>query len=108
MPGQYVLRSVRVRFLRRRPGSSVSLLTARDVMPEVHEELTEQLQDLLHCVWSCEAQARREDRIEHSGAARHKCAPPAVVLDNVAYGIHFCACGQRWEWSFLTATWHPM
>jgi len=59
---QSILRAVRVRFLRRLSGSSVSALTAIDVEPETHPELQEQYADLLDCVWRCEAQERATDR----------------------------------------------
>ena len=58
-----ILRAVRVRFLRRRPGSSVSMLVARDIQDEPYAELQEQYADLLDCVWRCEARERQNDRI---------------------------------------------
>ena len=58
---QSILR-IRVVCLRRRPNSSVSLLTAVDIAEEIHPEPAEQLQDLLDCVWKQEAAVRREER----------------------------------------------
>lgn len=60
----HILRNVRVRFLRRRPGSSVSLLTARDVMPEPFTDLPARYESLLDCVWACERRERQNDRID--------------------------------------------
>lgn len=59
-----ILRAVRVRFLRRRPHSSVSLLTALDIQPERYPELQEQYASLLDCVWQCEREAARTDHQE--------------------------------------------
>ena len=61
---QKVLRAVRIRFLRRLHGSSISELTALDVMPEAHPEIQEQYADLLGCVWECERRARQDARLE--------------------------------------------
>lgn len=59
-----ILRAVRVRFLRRISGSSVSMLTALDISPEPYVEIQEQYAGLLDCVWRCEADLRERDRQE--------------------------------------------
>ena len=61
---QTILRAVRIRFLRRITGSSVSMLTAKDIEPEPHPELQEQYAGLLDCVWRCEARERQSDRMD--------------------------------------------
>jgi len=61
---QTILSVVRVRFLRRAAGSSVSLLTSHDVLPEPFPEPQECYASLLACVWECERRASQADHQE--------------------------------------------
>jgi hypothetical protein len=94
---QPIIRIARVRFLRRAPHSSVSMLTAVDVGQEPHPELQEQYASLLDTVWKQEAIARRDGQ-----QVRHRCEVPGEPHTNTGRDFQCSTCGQRWHWSFDT------